>query len=305
MIKKFIIRISIFVLIGFFLGESIVRVFQLNVAVPELDIDDNGLIKMTPNQEGQTMWGHKWVVNKFGEYGYEPKKTESIFTVIGDSYIANTINPPSCHQAHFLSLNFDTIDFYPKARGGAGFIEFVIMANSLNSLEPIRHLLYVHHGDFAESITEIVKSREKIQWSAEQDKVIPISFDRRKNKIKRFLYKSKFAYYLYRNYIVKAGAGNTNNRDDKSKDLDYDRIIKLLDYIDKNFVTDNITLVFSPDSDLKLIEITKGYKYDVFVLKSNDYESWSLEDDSHWSCSGHEKASKQVVSYINELLEQR
>lgn len=302
MIIKFIIRIFIFVFIGFLVGEAIVRVFQLNVDVPELDIDKNGLIKMKPNQDGLTIWGHKWVVNSYGEYGYEPKQINSIFTIIGDSYIANTINPPSCHQAQFLSQNFDIIDFYPKARGGAGFIEFVIMANSLNSLAPIRHLLYVHHGDFTESISELGKSRQKIQWSAEQEKIIPILFNKRMNKLKRLLYKSKFAYYLYRNYLVKAGIGNTNNRDDITINLDYVRIRKLLDYVDKNFITNNITLVFSPDSDEELIKISKEYRYDVLVLKTNDYESWKLENDSHWSCTGHQNASKQVVKYINEFV---
>lgn len=296
--KKFLSGSLVFIIIGMLIGECTIRVFNLYIDVPTMHMNKFGLIKSDPNQEGLTYWGHKWIVNSFGEYGYEPQNIDSIFTVIGDSYIANTINPPECHQAKFLSLHFDSIDFYPAARGGAGFLEFIVMANSLNNLEPIQHLLYVHDGDFTESIIEIENNSSKLQWSFEKKKIRNPVFNKNEYKLKRILYQSKLAYYIYRNYVIKKNPNNTNNRDNANKEIDYLKIQELLKYIEANFDTHNITLIFSPDSDQKLTSLVKKYNYKVFTLKTKDYKSWQLENDSHWSCYGHEQVSSQVAKFI-------
>lgn len=296
--KKFISKIFAFFLVGLILGELIIWSFKLYVDVPSVYIDKYGLVKNNPNQEGITVWGHKWVVNKFGEYGYEPQNTDSIFTVIGDSYIANTMNPPECHQARYLSLYFDSVDFYPSARGGASFMEFIIMTQSLNQLNPIQHLLYVHHGDFTESIVEIENNKSKVQWSMKTNELRIPTFSQKKYRLKRLLYNFKFGYYIYRNYLVSETSLNTNNRERVKGELDYKKICALLRFIQSNYDTHNLTLVFSPDSDKKLISLVEEFGYKVFELRTEDYDSWKLETDSHWSCYGHKQASSQVANYI-------
>ena len=187
-------------------------------------VDKNGLIKAHPNQEGHTVWGHKWCINRFGEYGYEPQRLDSIFTVIGDSYIANTINPVACHQARLLALNFDSVDFYPSARGGAGFIEFIVIANSLYHLKPTQHLLYVHDSDFIESIIELENNRNKLQWSYKTKQIRKPYFSESKYELRRLLYTGKFAYYIYRNYLLKADNKNTDNANVVFNETKYTKI---------------------------------------------------------------------------------
>src|SRR5690606_1741322 len=138
-------------------------------------------------------------------------------------------NPPECHQAKFLSSHFELVDFYPAARGGAGFIEFIVMANSLNHLEPIQHLIYVHHGDFTESIIELENNKSKLQWSYKKQEIRKPVFSQREYEIKRILYKSKLAYYIYRNHLVKKNSQNTNNRDNLAEVIDYSKIQGLLE----------------------------------------------------------------------------
>ena len=80
--KKFLIKCSIFLLIGLLIGELVVRIFHLNTDVPKMYKSQSELIKFYPNQKGYWLKGsHKWVVNKYGQFGYEPKRLDNIFTV--------------------------------------------------------------------------------------------------------------------------------------------------------------------------------------------------------------------------------
>lgn len=283
---------------GYFVGEGIIRMFNLNIDIPEMYKDTNGLIRNKPNQSGYYVNGNKWIITKYGEYGYAPKSLDSLITVIGDSYIQNIMNPPECHQAAFLNSMADRYNFYPSARGGAGFIEFLEMAKSLDHLKPIKQLLYVHHGDFVESIKEISRNPNTVQLSLKTEIVtFPESSQ---SNLKRILYKFEFAYFMYRNYFQKSINAPANNRDDKNLEIDYPKIDSLLDYITSNYDTQNIILVFSPDSDPKITEMTVKHNFESITLKAEDYKSWQLSNDSHWSCHGHKESALQVSKFLND-----
>jgi hypothetical protein len=225
--KRFLFNIFLFLIAGYAIGEVISRVYKLNIDVPEFYQDKDGLIKYEPNQTGYYLKGEKWIINKYGNYGYEPKSLDNLITVVGDSYIENIMNPADCHQAQLLANKVGKYNFYPCARSGASFIEFMEMTKSLQPLKPIKQLLFVHHGDFIESITEIENQPLTVQLSVVSKKIRYAKLT--KNRLKDFLYNFKFAYLLYRNYFLKGTNVSTNNRDVKYQKIDYDKIQILLD----------------------------------------------------------------------------
>jgi len=296
--RRFNLRVLLFIIIGIIVGELSVRVFQLSIDIPRFYRDTDNLIKFEPNQSGNSMVGrHKWIINKYGNYGYEPQSLDSVITVIGDSYISNTMNPPECHQANYLANLNPECDFYPMSRDGASFIEFMEMAKSLEHLNPIRQLLYVHHGDFIESILELGSQPLTVQLSVEQDSIRYAALT--SSRIKEVMYNFKLGYYLYRNYLVRAENNQTNNRNVDFGHIDYDAIKLLLDFVKNNYRTDHIVLVFSPGSDTEFVEFTRRNGFQTIFLQTDDYKSWQLESDSHWSCYGHEEVAKQVDHFFH------
>ena len=63
----------------------------------------------------------------------------------------------------------------------------------------------------------------------------------------------------------------------------------------------NVYLIFSPDSDDKLIDLLKNNGFKVMKLQSSNYKEWKMEHDSHWSCHGHSEAAKQVSVFLKSL----
>lgn len=296
--KKFSLTIIKFIVIGCLIGEIITRLFNLNTDIPKMYVGNDSLIKLFPNQSGNYLKGsHKWIVNKYGNYGYEPDSLNNLITIIGDSYIENIMNPPECHQAYFLSNMSNKFNFYPCARSGASFIEFMEMTKTCERLKPIKQLLYVHDGDFIESIMEIVNHPPTVQISLKNNKIRYPKLHL--SRINEIMFNSKFYYYLYRNYFVDSNSQSKDNRNLNLTNINYAKIQLLLDYVKNNYRIDDIVLIFSPDTDLKLIELTKKNGFETFRLKSDNYKSWQLKDDSHWSCFGHEEAAKQVTKFIN------
>ncbi|MFN3754458.1 hypothetical protein [Flavobacterium sp.] len=297
--KQFLKSLFFFVVVGIVIGEIIVRVFSLSIDVHKFYLDKDNLIKNYPNQTGNMAHTHKWSINKYGEFGYEPKSLDNLVTVIGDSYISNIMNPPECHQANYLSQMGTKYNFYPSSRDGASFIEMMERAKALAHLKPVYQLLYVHDGDFVESIAEIKRNPLTVQISVKNGEV---TFAKLKSsKLKDVIYNFKFFYYLYRNYLLKLVNNNdaTNNRVlIKGKKIDYGLIQDLFILTKKKYQIQNIVLVFSPDTDKKVIDIAKenGFKY--FQLQTNDYKSWQMPEDSHWSCYGHQEVAKQVAEFF-------
>lgn len=303
--KLFIKNILLFILFGLIAGELIVRIFSLNIDVPRSYVSKSGLIKFYPNQSGNYLNGkHIWKINQYGNYGPAPKSLDSaVITVIGDSYISNAMNPPECHQAVYLSQALPHKNFYPSSRDGASFMEYMEMTKALDSLKPQYQLLYVHHGDMTESIRELGRKPLTVQTALKTGTTTPALLQ--VSKFKEYLYHWKFMYFLYRNYLLmgkKGGNEFANNRDEVNpKKINYAYIEQLLQFSISNYKTNNIILVFSPDSDKKVTAIANKVGFKCIQLNTTDYQSWKLPNDSHWSCFGHQEAAKQTSEFLKTL----
>jgi hypothetical protein len=299
--NNFIKSLFLFVLVGTLIGELIVRAFSLNADIPKSYMGKDHLIKNYPNQTGNYVNGtHKWIVNKYGNFGYESKSLDSMVTIIGDSYISNLMNPPECHQAKYLSNMVSKFNFYPSSRDGASFIEMMERAKALEYLHPRYQLLYVHHGDFIESIHEIKKIPLTVQYSLNSKKITYAKLQ--SNILKDVLYNFKFFYYIYRNFLVSNKDVSSNNRDEiKKEKIDYNLIEKLIIATKQHYDIRNIILVFSPDTDLMVVDLAHRNGFQYFLLKTSNYKSWQLPNNSHWSCFGHEEAAKQVSSELLKM----
>ena len=290
--KKFIIKVLIFIIAGYVIGEFLIRVLKLGIDIPKMYQSSTGLIKNKPNQTGYYVNGNKWSINKYGEFGYEPKSLDSLITVIGDSYIENIMNPNECDPAYLLSRSSDNYNFYTSARSGANLIEFMEMAKSLSHLNPIHQILYLHTSDFVHSISEINLKDNCVQWSIKSNEITYAKFS--ENKLKNILYNFQFMYYIYRNYILNNESSVKITDTDIKLSIDYSKIQKLLFFISENYKTDNIVLVFCPNSDMTIIEMVKEYNFKTIVLKTEDINSWQFPNDAHWTCYGHQEVARQI-----------
>ena len=99
---------------------------------------------------------------------------------------------------------------------------------------------------------------------------------------------------------MKAENNWTNNRNVDFKNIDYASIQRMLDYVKDNYRIDNIVLVFSPGSDLELIKQCEENGFRVLLLITDNYKSWLMPNDSHWSCYGHQEVARQVANYLED-----
>lgn len=210
------------------------------------------------------------------------------------------MNPPECHQAQYLSDMVSKYNFYPSSRNGASFIEMMERAKSADYLNPKFQLIYVKTLDFIESIPEINKNPEMVQYSI---KTGTISYAKLQySTFKEVLYNLKFFYYLYRNFLINSKKKSTFEEVQSTKEkIDYQLIEKLLVLTKNRYNTKNTILVFFPDTDIKVIDIARRNGYRYFLLKANNYKSWQLKNNKHWSCFGHQEAAKQVASELLKM----
>ncbi len=298
--KKYLLRIFVFIALGILLGEVVLRVFNLSVDVPKTYVAEDQLIKFQPNQTGTSVQRCKWIINEYGNFGPAPASLDSLVTLIGNSYIVNTMNPPECHQAHYLTRENQDYNFYPMSRDGSSFIEFMEMAKSLEHLNPVKQMLYVHDEDFPYSIRELIYEPNSVQLSLEKKELSYVQAS--ESKLKKMLYKFKFAYFIYRNYFVLAEL-NPFNRDAAptrvSPELDFESLQRMFSYVKENYKIDNILLVFFPGSDQELMEMCKNVGFETMLLETDDYNSWLTSVNGHWSCYGHEEVARQVANHLS------
>ena len=301
--KKYLLRIFIFIVIGILLGEIGVRVFDLAVDTPVAYRDEDQLIKYNPNQDGTSVQRCKWIINKYGNFGPEPASLDSLITVIGNSYISNTMNPPECHQAVYLTRENQDYNFYPMSRDGASFLEFMEMTKSLEPLNPVKQLLYLHDEDFLYSVVELLNAPLTVQYSLEKKEIRYAHLG--DSKLKKLLYRFKFAYFIYRNYFVLAELNLFNRPEEVSHvntGLDYDSLELLFDFVKENYSIPDILLVFFPESDPGLMDLAEQAGFETMLLETDDYTSWLTSIGGHWSCYGHEEVARQVDHYLGQHM---
>ena len=302
--KKFIKNIILFLILGLIIGEIIARLFALSSDIPHRMIDKTGIQKYIPNQKGTWKGGsHNWYINEKGWPGHLPNSYDSLITIIGDSYIENFMNPDECHQSNYLKKLNPKYNYLEASRSGVSFIEAMEISKQLDTLSPKVQLIYVHDTDFFESIVQIKKHPDRTQIDLTDNKII---YGKMKAPgIKKILYNWKFIYYLYRRFPVDLNNGNKIQEIKElseiklKKENDFNAFKKLLGYVNAKYQIENKVIVFRPDSDIELINLTRNLGFIVLHLKAGNIEKWSFEYDSHWTCYGHEKVALQVAEFLN------
>lgn len=300
---KFFKNIIIFFALALLIGEVVVRITHSVSDIPRRRIDKAGIQKYYPNQDGYWKGGeHTWLINEYGWPGIAPKSFNNLITVIGDSYIENFMNPNECHQAVFLENNADEYNFFEAGRSGVSLIEAMEISKQLDSLKPVKHLIYVNSNDFYESIVEIKKLSDITQLDLTNNEII---YGQMKAPfVKKILYNWKLMYYFYNRFYSSLVSKKTKEVE-KEKTSELDRGIKynnellnLLEFIKNKYQLNNKVLVFHPNANQHILELCMKLDFEIIVLDSSKDKSWSFEYDSHWTCYGHERAAIQVTNYL-------
>lgn len=310
--RKFFKNIILLLLIAIVIGEAVVRLTHAVADIPQRTIDRHGIQKYFPNQEGYWKGGeHKWIINKLGWPGELPQSYNNLIMVIGDSFIENFMNPNACHQSVLLKEKMKDYNFMEAGRSGVSLIEAMEISKQTDSLNPIHFLIYVNDEDFLESISQIKLMEDITQLNIETN---TIEYGEMKAPgLKKVLYTWKLMYYLYNRFPLDVFFktenidGNINNPEvaiESNKNvLEFKtEITQLLDYIKRNYVVSNKTLVFHPNSNKTIIQICEKIGFNTIPLDSSNDETWTFDYDGHWTCYGHKKVSEQVEYNISRYL---
>lgn len=302
---KFLKNIVVFSIITIIIGEAVVRFSHATSDIPQRMIDEQGIQKYYPNQEGYWKGGdHKWLINKLGWPGILPDNYDNLVMVIGDSYIENFMNPNECHQAIFLKEYMKNYNFMEAGRSGVSLIEAMEISKTLDSLKPIQNLIYVNDNDFYESIHELKQLTDITQLSIEQNKIIHGQM--KSPGLKNILYNWKLLYYFYNRFPFSLSLNKTSKQDKGIKkeitSLTKEKVDSLINYIKNNYHVEDKIFVFHPNSEQVIIDICKSAGINVIKLDSSNDKSWTFDYDSHWTCYGHEKVAKQVSNSLSKNL---
>lgn len=294
---KFIRNIVLFIIAAMIAGEVVVRITHAVSDVPQRIIDGDGIQKYYPNQTGYSLNGeHTWLINELGWPGELPKSYDNLVLIIGDSFVENFMNPNECHQAPLLEDRVNEYSFLETARSGVSFIEAFEIAKQMDTLNPVKSLLYINDSDFYESVKEISEKQDITQLDISKSRVIHGKM--KSPGIKKVLYNWKLIYYFYNRFPL-----NFESKKPPKKYVPKERTLKhanevdgLLNYIKTKYrITDKI-LVFHPYSSKKLITKCEEAGFKVISLdSSNDSNSWTFDFDHHWTCYGHEQVANQVA----------
>jgi hypothetical protein len=283
------------------IGEAVVRLTHAVTDIPRRTIDDSGIQKYFPNQNGYWKGGdHHWVVNKFGWPGELPNSYDNLINIIGDSYIENFMNPNECHQSVFLKENMPAFNFMEAGRSGVSLIEAMEISKQLDTLNPVHTLIYVNNNDFLESIVEVKSLSDITQVNLTDNEIV---YGKMKSPgAKKVLYTWKLLYYFYNRFPLEVSSKKeikdkpeeNSIKDSKPQTQHSNKVLKLINYIKANYNTSSKTLVFHPNSNKEIIEMCKNGGFNVIVLDSSHDKDWTFGYDTHWTCYGHEKVAEQI-----------
>tara|TARA_R110002096_G_scaffold251769_1_gene444702 strand:+ start:7814 stop:8767 length:954 start_codon:yes stop_codon:yes gene_type:complete len=300
--KIFLKNIVLFFFLTIIVGEIVIRMTHSVSDVPQRTIDQYGIQKYFPDQEGYWKGGkHKWVINKLGWAGELPDNFDNLISIIGDSYIENFMNPNECHQSIFLKENLRAFNFMEAGRSGVSLIEAMEISKQIDSLKPLQTLIYVNNNDFFESVFEIKPLDDITQLRLKDHN---INYGQLKAAgLKKILYNWKLLYYFYNRFpILNSSVNNkelNKNKSTNKNGIKYKKeIFKLIDYISVKYSIKNKTLVFHPNSHKLIINKCRDVGFNVISLDSRNDKGWTFDHDSHWTCYGHKKVAQQVYESI-------
>lgn len=304
--RKFLVKIVAFLVFLCSISEIVIRTFRLVPDTPERFIDEYGIQRYKPGQSGfYTKAKTTWNVNEFGWLGTNENIKDSTISIIGDSYIENIMNPLECNQGNILKQYFPNYGFFEAGRSGITFIEAMEISKILEiEIKPIHQLLYLSERDFYESISEINRYSDRLQFSVKNNKLLHTHL--KSPGLKKILYNVKLLYYLYLRFPVfveKQNKGEVSKSVLVSKEFDRSTLNELLRYCSENYDLKKNIYVFHPNTDNRIIELINDYGIKTILLNSDLDKSWALSNhDGHWSCYGHNQVSKQVAPKLKEFM---
>ena len=306
--KKFIRNIIFFFILALIVGELVVRFTHAMSDIPQRTINEEGIQKYLPNQEGYWKGGdHKWTINQLGWPGELPDSYQDLIIIIGDSYIENFMNPNDCHQSVFLKYYMPGYNFLETGRSGVSFIEALEISKHNDSLNPRQTLIYVNNNDFYESVVEVKPMNDITQFSLKTKSVVDGKM--KAPGLKKILYNWKLLYYFYNRFPLYASIEDPKDEDDSDiseittvNTYAKNEISELMNFVVDNYNIDDKTLVFNPNSNLFLIDICRQSGFKVIVLDSSNDKDWTFDYDSHWTCYGHQQVASQVSNTLLKTL---
>jgi len=301
---KFLFKFIMFLLGGFVVGEVVVRVFYLTSEVPKRYLDAGNIQRYSPKQQGYWKGGnHGWATNELGWTGTLPKSYDNLITIIGDSFIENFMNPADCHQDLLLKARIPEMNFVEAARSGVSFIEAMEIANSMDSLKPNLHLIYVNPADFTESVREIRVQPDITQVDLTNKKVVAGIM--KSAKLKSMLYNVKFAYYLFQRFPLNEIKFNMAAHAPAKpiQQPDHSNHMKsLMQFVTEKYNVENKIIVFHPNLPETLKQEVRAAGFKTISLDSKNQGDWTFAYDHHWTCYGHSQAAEQVSLHLQKWL---
>jgi hypothetical protein len=304
--KQFISKFIIFILFITLSGELIVRIFKLTPDIPHLFVDETGIQRYIPGQSGYySKENSKWEVNNYGWLGIADVKTDSIISIIGDSFIENIMNPISCNQGSILKSYFKNFGFFEAGRSGVTFIEAMQITKLLDStIKPKMHLIYVAEDDFYES-NATYRFKDRMQLNLASNTIV--NGELKAPGIKKVLYNCKVLYYLYLRFPLFVDNKNKESHTTpvKTKEpVDLETINSIFKFCKKNYDLEKIVLVFHPGTPQEISSLASQYGFSTIGLNNNgDKRSWNVSSsDGHWSCYGHHEVAKQIKTHLANYI---
>lgn len=314
--KRFLIRLLVFTFVTIALGEIIIRIYKLVPDIPRLYVDETGIQRYIPGQTGYyTKAKTKWVVNKYGWLGTSDTSSDTLISIIGDSYIENIMNPIACNQGNILKSKFKTYSFFEAGRSGVTFIEAMQISKYLDAtIQPKLHLIYLNNNDFPESSSRNKRHTDRMQIDLNTNTIL--NGNLKSPGLKRILYSIKVLYYLYLRFSLLVEENNkADAKGDQEKSIqlksikakpafDGTEVNQLFAYCAKNYDMEKVVFVFHPGTEQRIINLANqyGFKNIVLTMEKGD-SSWALNtSDGHWSCYGHTQAAKQISRKLPACL---
>jgi hypothetical protein len=307
--RKFVITIVVFSLLSCLAGEIIIRVFKLTTEVPYTFVDPkSGLHLYIPGQSGYYAKAkQKWHVNQYGWLGIANTEKSPLFSIIGDSYIENIMNPIACNQGAVLQSLFKDYGFFEAGRSGVTFIEALEITKMLDAeIDPLCHFIYLKNSDFNESLLSKGRYSDRVQLDLEKDTILLAKL--KSPLARKILYSSKLLYYFYLRFplfVSKQNKGGLEMELGKNQaSFDRPTFAQLFEYCSKHYKREKIIFVFHPGTDQGFVNLAQEAGFKTLLLNPKGDKSWSLKHDDHWSCYGHKRVALQVQRYIIELIKQ-
>ncbi len=293
--KKFLKKISIFLVVNLILFELTVRLFDLTNDVPQRNLLEKRYQVYKKNQKG-IYKNAKWEVNDFGFLGLtDVNNGENQVLLIGDSFLENMMNNIDCNVGSQIKLFDKNLKIFEMARSGMTLIEYFEFYKKFNkTINPTKTIFLVNSNDIYESISNINRFPDRIQVDLIENKINNV--DLKYPTLKKILYNIKGLYYLYSNkfFSLNFTKLNSSKKIINNKDPNKELIRKLFVYIRDNYSTENISFLCynMKDSEVNSFRMLSKNIYHIREFDKKEIR----KDDRHWNCFGSQKVAELIYN---------